>query len=165
MASPSQRSVRVLLDLLRGTDGLKVSVAQMWDGPAQEGEEWDAHGARTEQAAGELIERAGRPTYPAYEVYVERVRNEMKEKFRRFSGVVQAVVEVRMSQDRIDGLTEQTQFFADAVADVIERKRGCVGEGIYLPGTYEIVFEGVKRGGLNFSQTAKVKCELEVNRS
>jgi hypothetical protein len=165
MATPTQRAVSAIKGLLAdAADGLPHSIAMM-RGSAEEAEATLAERQLgTTQAPAEIQERAGKTVYPDFQVYVERVRNKMTEKFRRFAGTVEVAVEVRVSQDRLEGLTERLQFYADAVADVMERNRGCLEEGLYLPGTYEVSFEAAKKGGLNVLQTAKVKCELEVSR-
>lgn len=166
MATPTQRAVRTMRTLLADqVDGLAASIAAMRDEPEQAETLVEERQMGALQAPAELHDRMGKPAYPVYQVYVERIRNKMTEKFRRFSGTVEVVVEVKVSQDRLEGLTERVQFYADAVTDVVERSRGCVEEGVYLPGTYEVTFEAAKKGGLNVMQTARVKCELEVSRS
>jgi hypothetical protein len=164
MATPTQTAVKKIQNLLTDEQGLSVSIAALHQGaelldpvipPEQLGQL---------QAPAELVERSGKVAYPAYQVYVEKVRNKMTEKFRRFSGVVEVVIEVRISQDRIDGLTDQVQFYADTVADVVERGRGCLGDGYYLTGIYETEFDAAKRGGLNYTQAARIRCQVEVNR-
>ncbi|MBA3975574.1 MAG: hypothetical protein C0504_15310 [Candidatus Solibacter sp.] len=165
MATPTQKAIRTVRRLMcDAADGLPASIAMMRSSPEEAEAAIEERQLGTLQAPSELHDKTGKTAYPAYQVYVERVRNKMTEKFRRFSGTVEVVVEVRMSQDRLEGLTERVQFFADAVTDVVERNRGCVEEGVYLPGTYEVSFEPVKKGGLNVMQTARVKCELEVSR-
>jgi len=166
MATPTQKAVRTMRTLLADqVDGLAASIAAMRDEPEQAEALIEERQLGALQAPSDLHDRVGKAAYPVYQVYVERVRNKMTEKFRRFSGTVDVVVEVRVSQDRLEGLTERVQFYADAVTDVMERNRGCVEEGVYLPGTYEVTFEAAKKGGLNVMQTARVKCELEVSRS
>lgn len=165
MATPTQRSVQTVRRLLGdAVDGLPASIAMLRESPEQADASLEERQLGSLQAPPELHDRVGKASQPTYQVYVERVRNKMTEKFRKFSGKVDVVVEVRVSQDRLEGLTERVQFFADAVTDVVERNRGCVEEGVYLPGTYEVSFEPVKKGGLNVMQTARVKCELEVSR-
>src|SRR5262245_37443594 len=52
----------------------------------------------------ELSERAQITKYPVVLVYADRVRNLLTEKFRTFSGKVRTVAEVRVSQDRFEGI-------------------------------------------------------------
>jgi hypothetical protein len=164
MATPTQRAVEKMIWLLSNEAGLLESVARLRDPDSGPLELVPMPAVEALQAPAELREKKLRVEYPSLTVAVDRVKNEMREKFRRFSGIVRVVAEVRVSQDRLDGLTESLQFYADAVGDAIERQRGDLGDGVYLPGTYEVTFEAVKRGGLNYQQTARVSCELAVSR-
>lgn len=163
MAGPTRVVIEKVKALLSGPQGLESSIARLQaDGGEEAGFDEEQMGSL--HAPPELVEKAGRGSTPSYQVYVEKIRNRMTEKFRRFSGTVNVVTEVRLSQDRIEGLTERLQFHADAVADVLERGRGVLGEGMFLTGKYEVSFEPVKGGGLHFRQTARVSCEVDVNR-
>jgi len=97
------------------------------------------------------------------QVYVDRVRNLLTEKFRKFSGKVRTVAEVRVSQDRIEGIEEQLRLYVDAVTQVLEANRGSWGEGAFYTGGYEVTFEPVKHGGKNFLQAAKVVFEVDLS--
>lgn len=163
MPTPTQAVVARVRELLGSNEGLDFSVAKLQIGGRPEGS-FRIDQLGTIQAASDLHERAGKGATPVFQVYVEKIRNRMNEKFRRFSGAVQVVTEVRLSQDRLEGLTERLQFYVDAVTDVIERSRGTVGEGMFLSGQYEVSFEGIKKGGLHFQQVARVSCEIDVNR-
>jgi hypothetical protein len=108
-----------------------------------------------------LAEKASAVKYPAMYVYTDRVRNLLTEKFRSFSGTVRTVTEVRVAQDRLDGLEEQLRLYVDAVTQVLDANRGSWGEGAFYTGGYEVAFDPVQHGGKNFLQIAKVS--LEVN--
>jgi hypothetical protein len=111
----------------------------------------------------DLWEKARGGRYPQMTVYCERVQNLQTEKFRRFSGVVQMAVEVRNSQDRLEGLQERTHLYVEALLEILEDCRGEWRPGIYYCGKYEVKYEAVKHGGKNFVQVAKVTLPLEVN--
>lgn len=163
MPTPTQAVVTRVRELLGGQEGLEFSIAKLQlGGKAEPPFRMDQLG--TIQAPSDMQERAGKGSTPVFQVYVEKIRNRMTEKFRRFSGTVHVVTEVRLSQDRLEGLTERLQFYVDAVTDVVERSRGVVGDGMYLSGQYEVSFEGVKKGGLHFQQVARVSSEIDVNR-
>ena len=74
-------------------------------------------------------------------------------------------VEVRVSQDRLEGIEGKLQSYAEAVTQVLDRSRGDWSEGMFYTGGYEVAFGPVKRGGKNFVQVAKVAFEVEVSRS
>ena len=116
-----------------------------------------------QNVAFELAEKARVTKYPVVHVYVDRIRNQLMEKFRSFSGKVRTVAEVRVSQDRIDGLEEQLRLYVDAVTGVLDANRGCWGEGAFYGGGYEVNIDPVKHGGKNFIQIAKVTFEVDLS--
>jgi len=111
----------------------------------------------------ELTERAQIVKYPAVYVYVDRVRNLLTEKFRTFSGKVRTVAEVRVSQDRIEGVEEQLRLYVEAVTQVLDANRGSWGEGAFFTGGYEVSIDPVRHGGKNFLQIAKVEFEVDMS--
>jgi hypothetical protein len=110
-----------------------------------------------------LAEKSGAVKYPAMYVYADRVRNLLTEKFRNFSGTVRTVTEVRVSQDRLDGLEEQLRLYVDGVTQVLDANRGSWGEGAFFTGGYEVVFDPVQHGGKNFLQIAKVSFDVNFS--
>ncbi|HVO97429.1 MAG TPA: hypothetical protein VMT15_05150 [Bryobacteraceae bacterium] len=117
----------------------------------------------TQNMAAEISERASVVKYPVVQVYSDRVRNLLTEKFRRFSGKVRTVAEVRVSQDRIEGLEDQLRLYVDAVTQVLDANLGDWGQGAFYAGGYEATFEPVKQGGKNFLQVAKVTFEVDMS--
>jgi hypothetical protein len=101
--------------------------------------------------------------YPLVYVYCTKVINQLREKFRMFSGEAQMVVEARVSQDRLDQIETNLQAYADAITQVLDINRGDWGDGIVFAGEYEVTFGGVKHGGRNFLQIAKVAFPLEIS--
>ena len=79
----------------------------------------------------EIWERASVVKYPLIQVYSDRVRNLLTEKFRTFSGKVRTVAEVRVSQDRIEGLEDQLRLYVDAVTQILDANRGNWGQGVF----------------------------------
>jgi hypothetical protein len=111
----------------------------------------------------DLVERATSVKYPVVLVYTDRVRNLLTEKFRTFSGKVRMVAEVRVSQDRLEGVETQTRLYVEAITQVLDTNRGSWGEGAYFTGGYEATFDPVKHGGRNFLQAARVSFEVDVS--
>lgn len=111
----------------------------------------------------ELWERATVVKYPLIQVYADRVRNLLTEKFRTFSGKIRTVAEIRVSHDRIEGLEERLRLYADAVTQILDANRGSWGQGAFYTGGYEIVFNPVKQGGKNFRQVATVTFEVDLS--
>ena len=120
---------------------------------------------RAQNAAADLVERAGAVRYPMVTVYCEKVVNDLKEKFRSFSGRAEIAIEVRHSQDRLEGLEAAIEEQTDALTKALSASRGDWGDGMYYAGGYEVSFGRVSRGGKNFTQVAKVTFEIGVSRN
>jgi len=111
----------------------------------------------------ELADRSLTMKYPAVYVYCEKIANLLREKFRSFSGKLFMVVEVRLSQDRLEELEKNLQGYVDTLTQVLDRNRGDWGQGMFYTGGYEAAFGAVKRGGKNFIQVAKITFEVQVS--
>jgi len=111
----------------------------------------------------DIFERAAVVKYPVIQVYSDRVRNLLTEKFRTFSGKVRTVAQISVSQDRIEGIETQTRLYVDAVTQVLDANRGSWGQGAFYTGGYEVSFDPVKQGGRNFLQVAKVTFEVDMS--
>ena len=110
-----------------------------------------------------LMEKSTAVKYPVVHVYCDRAQNLLTEKFRTFSGKVRTVAEVRMSQDRIEGLEDLVRLYVDAVTQVLDANRGSWGQGMFFTGGYEVKFDPVQHGGRNFLQVAKVTFEVDLS--
>lgn len=111
----------------------------------------------------DVSEQSSVNNYPLVYIYCSKVVNLLREKFRTFSGETQMVVETRVSQDRLDQLETNLQAYVDAVTQVLDNSRGDWGDGVFFDGGYEVAFGGVKHGGRNFLQIAKVSFVLEIS--
>ncbi len=120
---------------------------------------------RAQNVAAELAERGGGIKYPTVHVYCEKVVNDLREKFRSFSGRLQMAIEVRHSQDRLEGLQDTVELYADAVTEVLNQGRGDWADGMFYGGGYEVSFGAVRSGGKNFMQVARITFEIGVSRS
>ena len=118
---------------------------------------------RTQNVAADLAERSTTVQYPAVNVYCEKIVNALSEKFQTFSGSAQMAIEVRHSQDRLDGMQSALELYTGAVTQVLDTSRGDWGGGMYYAGGYQVAFGAVKHGGRNFVQGAKVTFEIGVN--
>ncbi len=111
----------------------------------------------------DLLEKAQAVKYPVIHVYTDRIRNLLTEKFRTFSGKVRMVADVRVSQDRIEGIEEQLRLYIDAVTAVLDANRASWGEGAFYTGGYEVNFEPVRHGGKNYLQAARISFEVDFS--
>src|ERR1700683_2961595 len=115
-------------------------------------------------ASVEISEKTGYVQYPALLVYCDKLSNTLKEKFRQFSGKAHVVVEVRHSQDNLDGMGARVDVYVDAVCALLDNSRGDLGGGLFYSGGYDVSYETVVRGGRNFLQRAKVGFDVEVSK-
>ena len=123
----------------------------------------EAHQIFTQSVAQKLVERAKDMKYPTLLLYCEKINNDLKEKFRTFSGKAHMAIEVRMSQDRIEGVSDLLQTYVDAVTRILDQNRGTWGNGMFYTGGYQAVFGQMEHGGRNFIQTGKITFEVIVS--
>jgi hypothetical protein len=154
-----------VLARLTAPAGLNATLAAVSAGESEEPVKIGAQQMVPQNVPAELAERSGLAQYPAVHVYCEKLANEQREKFRAFSGTAKMAIEVRCTQDRLEGIEGTVQMYAEAVTRVLEVSRGDWNDGMFYGGGYEVVFGQVKRGGRNFVQTAKVTFEVGVSRS
>ncbi len=117
----------------------------------------------TQNAAQELIERSLDVKYPTILLYCEKITNDLREKFRTFSGKAQMTLEVRVSQDRVEGLEKLLGIYVDTVTRILDQNRGDWGNGMFYTGGYEAIFGEMAHGGRNFIQTGKIKFEVVIS--
>ena len=104
--------------------------------------------------------------YPAVNVYCEKIVNSLTEKFRTFSGSVQMTIELRHSQDRLDGLQDELEMYVGRGDAGAEREPRRLGQRhVLLPANTRWRSARVKHGGKNFIQVAKITFEIGVSRS
>ncbi len=116
-----------------------------------------------QSVAADLAERTAGAQYPMFYVYCEKITNELREKFRTFSGRARLCVDVRVSHDRLEDLTRMLELHVEAVTNVLDSQRGDWGGGVFFAGGYEVTFGATKHGGKNFIQTAKVAFDVDVS--
>lgn len=164
MANTGSVAARKVVEYLSAPEtGLSAAVAQI---AAESGVTLSgippAHVAN-QNVSFELSEKSQVVKYPVVHVYTDRIRNLLTEKFRTFSGKVRTVAEVRVSQDRVEGMEERLRLYVDAVTRVLDQHRGNWGEGAFFGGQYEVFIDPVKHGGKNFLQVAKVVFEVDLS--
>ena len=111
----------------------------------------------------ELAESAGQTQYPALFVYCTKMENLLREKSRALSGRVHLAIEVRLTQEKLQGIEQNTEMYVDAVCAMLGDSRGDWGDGTQYAGGYSVNYEPVVKGGKNFVQRAKVNFALEVS--
>ncbi|MBI4876801.1 MAG: hypothetical protein HY822_19365 [Acidobacteria bacterium] len=163
MAQVGSVGVHKLAGMLAGDDGLPSSVAAIGEAAGVRLQPIGTAQIATQNVTAELAERSEIVRYPSVHVYCEKLSNRFREKFRTFSGQAHLVLEIRVSLDRLEGLEQQVQLYADAVTRVLEQRRGDWGGGLFYGGGYEVVFGAAKRGGKNYLQTATITLDVDVS--
>jgi hypothetical protein len=163
MARISTSAVGALSDLLKGANGLPDRMLQATTQTGFEIPCLSVSDIVERHVAAEVAEKTTGVRYPSVHVYCDKVVNDLREKFRRFSGVASLVIEIRVSHEHMDSLQAQLQTYAEAVTDILDSKRGYWTPGLFYTGGYTIQYGPIKRGGRSFLQSAKV--ELTVNGS
>lgn len=143
--------------------GVSANLAALTSGGEQQPALLNTAQIRLQNVAADLAERGDPVVYPAANVYCDKLTNSLVEKFRTFSGTLQMVIELRASQDRLAGLQDGLELYADAVMQMLDASRGDWGDGMYYAGGYQVAFSAVKHGGKNYIQTAKVTFEIGVS--
>ena len=160
MANIADAATRKIAKLLSGTSGVNASLEILAELEKVTlpliGEKQIA----AQNIAFDMVERSADVKYPTVHIYCEKLANTLREKFRTFSGEAYMAIEVRLSQDRLEGLEKKLQLYVDAVSQVLDGNRGDWGHGLFYGGGYEAVFGPVKHGGRNFIQIAKITFEL-----
>ena len=154
-----------IIQRITGPGGANASLAALTASDNTSGAALDAAQIRAQNVAPDLVERSNAVNYPAVNVYCEKIVNALTEKFRSFSGSAQMSIEVRHSQDRLEGLQDALELYTDAVMQTLNAGLGDWGSGMFYGGGYQVSFGALKHGGKNFIQTAKITFEIGVSRN
>ena len=160
MARPGNTAATKILKLLTGTPGVNGNLDTLARIENITLEPLTARQILIQNLSLELADRSAEIKYPMTYIYCEKIANLLIEKFRTFSGKAYMVVEVRLSQDRLEDLEKRLQLYADAITQLLEQNRGDWGHGMFYSGGYSVTFSPVKHGGRNFIQTAKIMLEV-----
>ena len=152
-----------VINLLSAAEGLNACVSTLAEAQNITVVPFTQQQLVSQNVSIELAERSTDIQYPVVSVYCEKIVNQLKEKFRNFSGKALMTIEVRVSQDKLTGIEDQLEMYVDAVTQLLDQNRGDWGEGMYFAGCYEAAFGPVKKGGRNFIQTGKISFEVGVS--
>jgi hypothetical protein len=154
-----------VLQRITGPSGVNAGLGALTEGEGAFASLVDTSQVRAQNVASDIAERALGVKYPAVNVYCEKIVNDLRQKFQTFSGQVQMAIEVRQSQDRLEGMEDSLELYVDAAMQMLDGSQGDWGDGMYYGGGYQVAFGPVKQGGKNFMQVAKVTFEIGVNRN
>jgi hypothetical protein len=163
MISLAHQASSKLVQLMTAPSGLNMNIAALAQAESVPLSPVPATGFFTDNVSSDMAEKSTDLKYTAVYIYCGKIANDLKEKFRSFSGTLQMEIDVRVSQDRLDGIDRMSQLYTDAVTQVLDTNRGDWGQGLFFAGAYEIVFGPVKHGGRNFIKSAKVSFEVNAS--
>jgi hypothetical protein len=152
-----------VLQRITGPSGVNSGLAARAQGSPAPPAPLLAAQVRAQNVAPDVADRSTAAQYPSVNVYCEKIVNSLAEKFRTFSGNVQMAIELRHSQDRLEGLQDALELYADAIMQMLNASRGDWGDGMFYTGEYQATFGAVKHGGRNFQQIAKITFEIGVS--
>lgn len=150
---------------MTGSPGVSVEIAALAPPGWAAAGLWRSSQVRAQNVPADMAERSSGTQYPVANVYCAKLVNKLTEKFRKFSGTAEMAIEIRHSQDRLEGLQDGLELYTDAVAQTLDASRGDWGDGMFFAGAYEVSFGAVKHGGKNFVQPAKITFDIQVSRS
>ncbi len=114
-------------------------------------------------ASPELGDMNVQLTYPRVCIYSTSVKNTQIEKFRSFSGQVSLAVEIWASANLVTQADEWIHFYVESLGEILQNNIGDWGDGMFYGGTYDVVFQAPKAGGLGFVESAKLTLNLSVS--
>jgi hypothetical protein len=163
VVSITNRATSKLIQYLAAPSGLNTNIAALAQVENVTLSPLPSQHIFTENVSSDIAEKSGEAKYAAIYVYCDKVVNSLTEKFRHFSGHLQMEIDVRVSQDRLEGVDRISQLYAAAVTETLNQIRGDWGQGLFYPGTYEISFGPIKHGGRNFIKSAKISFQVDAS--
>ena len=163
MVSMARRATSKLVEMMNASDGLNTNIAALAQAESLTLPPVPAARFFTDYVTSEVAEKSADVKYTAVYVYCGKIVNDLKEKFRTFSGRLQMEVDVRVSQDRMEGIDRTSQLYTAAVTHILDQNRGDWGQGLFYAGGYEISFGPVKHGGRNFIKNATVSFQVNAS--
>lgn len=163
MVSMARLATSKLVQMMNAPVGLNTNVAALAQAEGVSLPPVPAAGFFTDNVASDIAEKSADIKYTAVYVYCGKIVNDLKEKFRTFSGTLQMEIDVRVSQDRVEGIDRTSQLYTDAVTQILDQNRGDWGQGLFYVGGYEILFAAVKHGGRNFIKSATVSFKVNAS--
>ena len=163
MLSITGRATSKLQELLAAPNGLNANLAALAQSEPVTVPPIASTSLFTENVSSDIAEKSVEPKYTAIYIYCDKLANTLTEKFRSFSGTIEMIIDVRVSQDRLGGIDQASQLYTAAVTQTLNQNRGDWGQGLFYSGRYEVSFGAVKHGGRNFIKSAKISVHLDAS--
>jgi hypothetical protein len=163
MLSIARRATLKLQEVLTAPNGLNASLAALAQSGSVTVPPISPNNLFTDNVSSHIAEKSVEPKYTAIYIYCDKMANALTEKFRSFSGTVEMMIDVRVSQDRLEGIDRASQLYTAAVTQTLNQNRGDWGQGLFYAGRYEVSFGPVKHGGRNFIKSTKISVQLDAS--
>lgn len=163
MANLCQSAVGKLRDFLLAADGVNSKLAEIGARDMVRLSTLTKENVRTQRIAAKLADENSPTTYPAVYVFCDRMDNDMTAKFRRFSGRVFIGVDIRVTNERFEGLGDELNRYEEAVRSVLADRQGKWTDEITFAGGLRVKYRDIELGGRNFIQSAQIEVQLEAH--
>jgi len=163
MLSLAGKATSKLQEVLAAPSGLNTSLAELAESESVTIPPIPSTNLFTDNVSSDIAEKSTEPKYTAIYIYCDKMANALTEKFRSFSGTIAMIIDVRVSQDRLEGIDRTSQLYTAAVTQTLNQNRGDWGQGLFYAGRYEVAFGPVKHGGRNFIKSAKISVQLDAS--
>ena len=163
MTSIAASATLKIVQLLTSPGGLNATISAMAQETTVSLQPVPTKQFFTNNVASDIAEKSEEVKYTAVYVYCDKIANTLTEKFRSFSGHLQMAIEIRVSQDRLDGVEQSAQLYAESVTQTLNQIRGDWGQGLFYAGQYDVSFGPVKHGGRNFIKAIKITFPVEAS--
>lgn len=124
MISVANQATSKLVQFLVAPSGLNATIAAVAQAESVDLAPVPTQQIFTENVSSDIAEKSGDTKYAALYVYCDKIMNTLNEKFRTFAGTVQLEVDVRVSQDRLEGIDRISQLYTHAVTQTLSQVRG-----------------------------------------
>ena len=160
MANLCIAALTSLRDYLLDSDGINVALSEIAARDATYLPPITAETALLQHVPAKMADENEPSVYPAVYLYCGRMENQLIEKFRKFSGRIWVVADVRVSGERFLDLEAKLARYVEALVKVLEGHVGKWNDTVAYSGAHKVRFVGAEDGGRNFLQRAEVEIEL-----
>lgn len=159
MASLSNRALDAAYILFSGEAGLKISLENLSEEMGQEVVISEFLLERRLWGA-KLSDRDVDTRLPRVSFSLNRLSSKGAEKLSRSAARATLQLEVAISAERSEKVTNDLTNYIDGVIDVLDRNRGLWSSGVYYAGEFEVDIKPLAKGGLNYTQSAVFEIEV-----
>lgn len=163
MADLCLGAIEQLRSYLLAGDGINAELRTIADRDGVYLEPLEERNILLHHASAKLADANEPVVYPLLYLYCDRMENLQLEKFRRFSGRIRAVAELRVSAERFLELERSLARYVEATAEVLGNHHGKWTDYASFGGAYKVFFREIEAGGKNFLQAARMEIELQAH--